>query len=159
MANHAEGRTAAGVLDDPGQVPELVRRFYAEVDRDDLLGPMFNEAVQVNWSEHLVELTAFWCRALFGIAGYQGSPFRAPDLVHSRRPFTPVHFERWLALFRRTLKGGWQGPKTDQAIELACKVTRMHAHQLVSKESCSAWRRGLGGASSSGRPRPGLARG
>lgn len=38
------------------------------VDGDDLLGPVFNEVAQVNWPEHLAKLTAFWCRALFGIA-------------------------------------------------------------------------------------------
>ena len=45
---------------------EMVRRFYAEVTADDLLGPMFNDVAQVDWSEHLPKLTAFWCRALLG---------------------------------------------------------------------------------------------
>lgn len=43
----------------------------------DVLGPMFNEVAQVDWPEHLSKLTAFWCRALFGMADYQGNPFRA----------------------------------------------------------------------------------
>ena len=42
----------------------MVRRFYADVTQDDLLGPMFNEVARVHWSEHLPKLTAFWCRAL-----------------------------------------------------------------------------------------------
>lgn len=121
-------------LDDPGQVAELVRLFYAQVDVDDLLGPMFNDVAQVDWPEHLQKLTAFWCRALFGIPGYQGNPFRAHALVDARRSFTLAHFDRWLLLFSRTLDEGWQGPTADQARELAHRVARVHAHQLVGEE-------------------------
>lgn len=124
-------RRPARDLDDPSEVAELVRCFYAKVDVDDLLGPMFHEVAGVDWPEHLVKLTAFWCRALFGIPGYRGNPFRAHALVHARRSFTVEHFERWLTLFAQTLEDGWQGPKADQAIDVARKVAQVHAHQLV----------------------------
>lgn len=117
-------RRPARDLDDPSEVAELVRCFYAKVDVDDLLGPMFHEVAGVDWPEHLVKLTAFWCRALFGIPGYRGNPFRAHALVHARRSFTVEHFERWLTLFAQTLEDGWQGPKADQAIDVARKVPR-----------------------------------
>lgn len=133
MDSQVDGRPRRRDLDDPSQVAELVRRFYADVDRDPLLGPIFNEVAQVDWPEHLVKLTSFWCRALFGVTGYQGNPFRAHALVHSNRSFTTAHFERWLVLFRQTLDGGWQGSKADQAFDLACKVARVHAHQLIGE--------------------------
>jgi hemoglobin len=121
-------------LDDPGEVAEMVRRFYGKVDHDELLGPVFNEVAQVDWPEHLAKLTAFWCRALFAQSGYQGNPFRAHALVHDRRPFTSAHFERWLTLFSQTLDHGWSGPGADRARQLAHKVAKVHAHQLVEKE-------------------------
>lgn len=124
-------------LDGPGEVAELVRRFYSSVDRDDLLGPMFNEVAQVDWPEHLTKLTAFWCRALFGMAGYQGNPFRAHALVHERRSFSLAHFERWLALFSRTLDDEWEGPTVEQARQLAYKVAAVHARQLVGRDMVS----------------------
>ncbi len=55
----------------------MVRRFYADVAMDDLLGPMFNDVARVDWSVHLPKLTAFWCRALLDQQGYAGNPFRA----------------------------------------------------------------------------------
>ena len=67
----------------------MVRRFYADVAQDDLLGPMFNEVARVDWSEHLPKLTAFWCRALLGQPGYSGNPFRAHTLVHAKRAVHP----------------------------------------------------------------------
>ena len=138
MDNHVRSRPLPRDLDDPGQVAELVRRLYAEVDRDALLGPMFNEVARVDWPEHLAKLTGFWCRVPFGIAGYQGNPFRSHALVHAQRSFSAAHFRRWLALFRQTLEGDWQGPKADQAIDLACKLARVHAHQLIGEEMCPA---------------------
>lgn len=129
-------------LDDPAEVSELVRRFYADVAQDDILGPMFNEVAKVDWSEHLPKLTAFWCRALFGISGYAGNPFRAHKEVHRRRAFTAAHFRRWLELFEETIALGWTGPNADRALTLARDVARVHSHQLIdTRESASRQRR------------------
>lgn len=118
-------------LDDPTEVAELVCRFYADVDRDDLLGPVFNDVAKVDWSEHLPKLTAFWCRALFGTAGYAGNPFRAHRLIHEREAFTAAHFERWLSLFHETVDAGWQGPNAEKVKVLAANVARVHCEHLV----------------------------
>ena len=120
-------------LDSPEEIAEMVRRFYADVASDALLGPMFNDVAQVDWSEHLPKLTAFWCRALLGQPGYSGNPFRAHALVHERRPFTAAHFERWLELFHATLLSGWVGPRVDDACSLAANVARVHREQLVGR--------------------------
>lgn len=118
-------------LDDPAEIAEMVRRFYAGVSQDDLLGPMFNDVAQVDWSEHLPKLTAFWCRALLDQPGYSGNPFRAHLLVHERRAFTTAHFQRWLDLFHGTLDAGWAGPNAEQAHALADNVARVHHQQLT----------------------------
>lgn len=120
-------------LDSPEQIAELVRRFYADVATDDLLGPMFEEVAQVDWAEHLPKLTAFWCRALLGIEGYSGNPFRAHALVHDQRPFTPAHFQRWLDLFFETVQSGWEGPRVERALDLATNVARVHSEQLLRR--------------------------
>ena len=120
-------------LDDPEQIAEMVRRFYADVAQDDLLGPMFNDVAQVDWSEHLPKLTAFWCRALLGQAGYVGNPYRAHRLVHAQEPFAPAHFRRWLTLFHETVALGWTGPLADRAIALADNVARVHSQQIIGE--------------------------
>lgn len=117
-------------LDTPEEIAELVRRFYADVTMDDLLGPVFNDVAQVDWSEHLPKLTAFWCRALLGTQGYGGNPFKAHAEVHARHPFTAAHFERWLDLFHETLALGWVGPNADRAAALARQVARVHHEHL-----------------------------
>lgn len=120
-------------LDTPQEVAEMVRRFYADVAQDDLLGPLFNDVAQVDWSEHLPKLTAFWSRALLGIPGYEGNPFRAHVDVHRRSPFTLAHFERWLELFHDTLALGWVGPNVEVAKELAGRVAQVHSRQILGE--------------------------
>jgi hemoglobin len=122
-----------GDLDTAGEIAEMVRRFYADVAQDDVLGPMFNEVAKVDWSDHLPKLTAFWCRALLGQPGYEGNPFRSHMLVHARRELTPAHFERWLTLFHETLELGWTGPNAQRARDLADNVARVHSHQLLGR--------------------------
>jgi hemoglobin len=114
----------SGDLDSPEQIAEMVRRFYEDVARDNLLGPVFNDIAQVDWSEHLPKLTAFWCRALL---------FRAHALIHERQPFTPAHFQRWLDLFFTTVQSGWVGPRVDAACSLAANVARVHSQQLLAR--------------------------
>ena len=96
-----------------------------------ILGPLFNDVAQVDWSEHLPKLTAFWSRALLGIEGYHGNPFRSHSEIHARSPFTVAHFQRWLLLFHETIELGWVGPNATRALELAHNVARVHSQQLI----------------------------
>lgn len=121
-----------GDLDTPDEIAEMVRRFYADVAQDDRLGPIFNDVAEVDWHEHLPKLTAFWCRALLGLRGYDGNPLRKHARVNGKQPFTPADFARWLALFTETIELGWVGPNADRALHLAHNVARVHQRQLVS---------------------------
>ena len=94
---------------------------------------MFNDVARVDWSEHLPKLAAFWCRALLGIEGYAGNPYRAHAHINDRAPFTTAHFERWLELFHDTVELGWIGPNVNRALALAHNVARVHAGQLVGR--------------------------
>ncbi len=120
-------------LDTPDEIAEMVRRFYTKVDRDELLGPMFNDVAEVDWAEHLPKLTAFWCRALLGIPGYTGNPFQTHATVHRKRPFTGAHFRRWLELFHTTLEQGWAGQAADRAHRLVDDVAKAHSAHLIGE--------------------------
>ncbi|HKY16762.1 MAG TPA: group III truncated hemoglobin [Microthrixaceae bacterium] len=115
----------------PADVELLVRRFYAAVAQDELLGPVFNDVAEVDWSAHLPKLTAFWCRALFGTPGYSGNPFAEHRAVHERSPFTAAHFVRWLELFEETVDDGWRGEQVEAMKLLAQNVARVHRGQLI----------------------------
>jgi hemoglobin len=122
-------------LDSPVEIAEMVRRFYQDVAQDDLLGPLFNDVAQVDWVAHLPKLTAFWCRALLGMEGYSGNPYREHSRINDISPFTMAHFERWLELFHDTVELGWVGPNADRALALAHKVAEVHSGQLVGRSN------------------------
>ena len=133
MGTNAMPPPPVGDLTSPDEVAEMVRRFYADVAQDDLLGPLFNDVAAVDWSEHLPKLTAFWCRVLFGMQGYVGNPFREHSIVHRQSPFTPAHFHRWLELFHETVDLGWVGPNAERVKELGRNVAEVHSGQLVGE--------------------------
>lgn len=130
---YAESGHAQNDLVSPFEIASLVRRFYSRVSSDDLLGSVFNDVAQVDWSEHLPKLTAFWSRVLLDIPGFNGAPMQAHHRIHVQHEFTSEHFHRWLDLFFDTLDEGWVGPRAEYAKEVAASVARAHALQLCGE--------------------------
>ncbi len=85
---------------DRAGISRLVHAFYARVQVDELLGPIFEARVQGRWPEHLDKMVDFWSAALLREPGYAGNP----RSVHARLDgVEPRHFHRWLDLFAKTL--------------------------------------------------------
>ncbi|HET9427249.1 MAG TPA: group III truncated hemoglobin [Allosphingosinicella sp.] len=78
---------------------ELVDTFYGRVREDELIGPVFNEAVE-DWPDHLARLQAFWSSVMLGSGRYKGRPL--PAHVKHGDSIRPESFERWLTLWRQT---------------------------------------------------------
>jgi hemoglobin len=81
------------------QLAALVDRFYAKVRADDVLGPVFNAAVE-DWPEHLERLSGFWSSVMLTTGRYKGNPM-AMHMKH-RSSIKPSMFGRWLELWRET---------------------------------------------------------
>jgi hemoglobin len=77
----------------------LIPAFYARVREDELIGPLFNVAID-DWGEHLGKLTAFWSSVMLTSGRYKGSPM----VAHLRHidSIKPVMFERWLEIWAET---------------------------------------------------------
>ncbi len=85
---------------DRAGLTRMVHAFYARVQEDDLLGPVFHARMRGPWSEHLDKMVDFWSAALLREPGYAGNP----RSVHARLDGVgPQHFRRWLELFAETL--------------------------------------------------------
>jgi hemoglobin len=79
------------------EIERLVDRFYDRVQRDPVLGPIFNPAVH-DWPEHKRTLVAFWSSVALRSGTYRGNPMAA----HRPHPIEAGHFDQWLALWRET---------------------------------------------------------
>ena len=89
----------------------LVDSFYAKVNHDALLSPVFNGFAHVDWPRHLPKMYDFWSDLLLGTARYQGQPC----LRHVPLPIDATHFQRWLALFQATVNELFAGPTAEEA--------------------------------------------
>ena len=114
-AGAARGSAADGDLDTPTKVHDLVIAFYREVVFDPLLGPVFEEDAEVDWSTHIPHLIDYWCWILFGTKGYAGNVTRTHRQLHRISPMGAVHCDRWLELWRGCVDARWAGPFAQRA--------------------------------------------
>jgi hemoglobin len=93
--------------------------FYGKARADDLLGPVFSEAIpDERWPHHLERIHAFWSSAMLGTRGYQGNPFGS----HLKLGLHPDHFTRWLAIFSATARDHFA---PEPALMLIAKANRI----------------------------------
>ncbi len=85
-------------IDDPS-LKSLVEAFYVRVRRDDLIGPLFNEAIS-DWPHHLGKLQDFWSSVMLTSGRYKGQPL--PVHVKHGKRIDAAAFRRWLALWAET---------------------------------------------------------
>jgi len=126
-----EGDDLRRDLDTRSQIHDLVVRFYREIAMDDLLGPVFGEVAEVDWSAHIPRLIDYWCRVLLGQPGYDGYILAPHRRVHELEPFRAELFDRWYLLFVATLDDGWHGPIAETAKTHAARIARSLARRLL----------------------------
>ncbi|MGJ5178486.1 group III truncated hemoglobin [Bradyrhizobium oligotrophicum] len=84
---------------DEASIRRLIQTFYERARQDELIGPIFNRAVD-DWDEHIGRISDFWSSMFLKTGRYSGAPMR-PHLVLALQG---AHFDRWLQLFEATAK-------------------------------------------------------
>lgn len=123
--------TAGEDLDRRSRIHDLVIAFYREVLFDDVLGPVFTEVAETDWSIHIPKLIDFWCRMLLNEPGYDGFVLGAHAHVHGIEAFRLEHFDRWYALWVATIDERWSGPNAEKAKERAARIGGTLARRLL----------------------------
>lgn len=104
------------------EVVAMVHSFYARVQQDERLGPIFNAHVE-DWDQHLSTLVDFWSSILRRTGRFNGSPMPK----HAALPALSAElFQRWLRLFRENAAAQ---PNRAMA-ELACTMAERIAQSL-----------------------------
>ncbi len=104
----------------------LVDAFYARVNEDELLGPIFNGVARVDWAAHLPTMYDFWSSVLLGTSRYKGRPMAK----HFPLPISAEHFQRWLMLFRASVDAHFAGPQAEEAKTRAQHIGAMFEHRM-----------------------------
>ena len=102
-------------------ISTLVGIFYQRIRKDEVLGPIFNEAI-TDWDAHLPRMKNFWCAVALNTGTYSGRPVPAHQQLNG---ITSDHFARWLALFKETLEDTAPTPQAvDYFMERANRIAK-----------------------------------
>ncbi len=102
-------------------IKKLVDTFYEHLQRDERLGHIFNDVMELSWDEHLPVMYKFWTTVLFSEPAYKGNPRVVHENVQSMlrsasgSGIQRQDFERWLELFHGTVAELFVGPIADRA--------------------------------------------
>lgn len=107
-------------------IKKMVNSFYAKVQKDDLIGPIFNDRIQDHWPEHLEKLYSFWQSILLNERTYNGHAFPP----HAQLPIEKQHFDRWLSLFMETVDNLFTGDIANEAKSRANKIADVFQGKL-----------------------------
>lgn len=89
----------------------MVNTFYERVQKNEMLGPIFQERIQDRWPEHLEKMYRFWQTILLEEHTYNGAPFPP----HARLPIDESHFIIWVQNFTKTVDEFFEGPIAEEA--------------------------------------------
>jgi hemoglobin len=107
-------------------IKTLVNTFYEKVQKDDLIGPIFNEKMIGRWPEHLEKMYRFWQTLLLEEHTYSGSPFPP----HKHLPVDQSHFDRWMEIFTKTVDSLFVGKLTEEAKIRAANMAYMFNYKI-----------------------------
>jgi hemoglobin len=113
-------------IQDLDDIKSMVDSFYAKVQINPTIGPIFHQVVQNNWPAHLEKMYGFWQSILLNERTYSGSPFPP----HARLPIDKSHFEIWLDLFCQNVDALFAGPLADEAKLRAEKIAQVFVAKL-----------------------------
>lgn len=107
-------------------IKSLVDTFYNHVQKDDFIGPIFNEKIGDRWPEHLEKMYRFWQTILLEVHSYSGSPFPP----HKHLPVDKEHFDRWMKIFVATVDTLFKGSTADEAKLRAKNMAEMFTYKI-----------------------------
>jgi len=98
-------------IDSLKDIQSLVDQFYAKVQEDDLLGPIFNSKLSGRWEMHLRKLYRFWNTVLLRRPDYFGNPVP----LHFPLNINETHFAVWLDIWDKTVDENFEGKIAERA--------------------------------------------
>ncbi|KMO84224.1 cyanoglobin [Mycolicibacterium chubuense] len=139
MADAASAGAGRRDLATRRDIEVLLRRFYNEAFRDEILAPPFAELASHGLEQHLPVMCDFWETVLFRAGLYRRNALTVHRRIHECTPLSAVHFTRWLAVWTATVDQMYQGPVAEHA--------KIHAGRIAA-----AMNRRLTGVDDPGRP-------
>ena len=108
----------------------LVDTFYKQVLTDEAIGYIFTEVAQLDWEKHMPVMYDFWETMLLGNMLYKGNPMLKHIALDQKEKLTARHFDRWIQLWRETLKKHFTGEKAEEAMQRAEMMRQLMQYKI-----------------------------
>ena len=89
----------------------LVDTFYASVQQDTFLSPIFNARLSGRWEMHHRKLYRFWHTVMLLRPDYFGNPVP----IHFDMNIDERHFDEWLKIWTETIDDNFEGLIAERA--------------------------------------------
>lgn len=113
-------------------IETLVNAFYEKVRVDAVLGPIFDDIMQVNWETHLPKMYDFWETTLFHNPRYKGNPVTVHHEVHTKSPLEKRQFDTWIQLFNATVDENFSGEMAHHAKVRALSIATVLQFKIAA---------------------------
>jgi hemoglobin len=113
----------------------LVRAFYGRALTDPIIGWIFVDIAKLDVEAHVPRIASFWETVLLGSHSYAGSAFAPHAALNARVRLRAGHFDRWVALWRRTVDELFAGERAELAKVHAVRVASAFHRRLESPAS------------------------
>ncbi len=120
-------------IENRADIETLVNTFYEKVRTDDILAPIFNVLIPVNWNTHLPVMYRFWENAIFQTGGYTGNPMTLHTHIHKKINLDPGQFDRWIQLFDQTIDELFEGKNAELAKQRATGIAAVMKHKIFTE--------------------------
>ncbi|WP_207424710.1 group III truncated hemoglobin [Desertivirga brevis] len=116
-------------------IEKLVNAFYTKVQKDNLIGHIFNEVAKVNWEAHLPKMYEFFETIILGQKGFKGNPMEVHFHLNRQFPLQEEHFGQWKALFFSTIDDLFEGAKAEEAKQKATSIADLMSYKITSSKT------------------------
>lgn len=110
----------------------LVKEFYDQVIKDDLIGFFFTDVAKIDLSRHLPKMYNFWESILLGNPVYAGHPMAKHFPINEVAALEEKHFNRWLQIWEKTVHENFEGENAENAIARALNIARIMSFKMTN---------------------------
>ena len=120
-------------------IEQILKAFYEEAFKDELIGRFFIEVVPLDLETHLPVITDFWESIIFNTHGYRKNVMEVHQHIHSLSHIKKEHLNKWVELFTKTVDESFVGNKATlmkhRAASIATLMDIKLNHQSINKSS------------------------
>lgn len=121
-------------LESESDIQELVDAFYQRATIDDEIGYFFTKVVKLDWEKHMPVMYEFWASIIFQTGVYRGNPMTKHIELNQKSKMEKEHFDRWLALWCKTVDKMYIGPNANTAKDKAKMIMELMRYKVRQSE-------------------------